>query len=107
MWFTGGHGDRSVNGQIQVDAWMGLETFYLVGRDPRGGCGCCLEFEGAERGVVGFEGFGEGDEDEGGKYREIVKEDVRVVFEGIEAKDSMWKVPELKMVKLMRDGVWL
>jgi hypothetical protein len=112
--------DGSINNQIQISEFRGLEEFYLVSRKPDfSGCGCCHDFEGPDRGVLGFEvdprepvgeeGEGEGEEarrrDNRRTFRDNVRDGVEEQFGKIREKDPEWRTPELKFVKVMRDGV--
>jgi hypothetical protein len=112
--------DGSINNQIQISEFKGLEEFYLVSRKPDfSGCGCCHDFEGPDRGVLGFEvdprePVTDGDEGEGEEarrrdnrrtFRDNVKDGVEEQFGKIRENDPRWQTPELKFVKVMRDGV--
>jgi len=114
--------DGSINDQIQISEFKGLEEFYLVSRNPdHSGCGCCHEFEHPDSGVLGFEvdpgkpvrdmGDGDGDEEKRrlGKnmrtFRDKVRDGVDEQFGKIREKDLEWRTPELRFMKVMRDGV--
>lgn len=110
-----------VNNQIQISEFRGLEEFYLVGREPDAfGCGCCHEWDGPETGVVEFQVNKEAEELE--EVREVegvnknkekdkpslsnrVVRDVLAAFKGIREADETWHAPEVKLVRLKRDGV--
>jgi hypothetical protein len=114
-----------INNQIQISELRNLEEFYLVGRKPDfTGCGCCHSWDGPERGVVEFETDEEAEERKQGEegkasskeekkeekkemssFSARVVRDVLAEFENIKKEDETWQAPEVKLVRLKRNGV--
>jgi len=125
VWYSG-WSEGMINNQIQISDFGNLEEFYLIGREPDfSGCGCCHSWDGPERGVVGFEADEEAEERKEGKegkasskeekkegkknkrssFSARVVRDVLAEFENIKKEDEAWQVPEVKLVRLKRNGV--
>jgi len=125
VWYSG-WSEGMINNQIQISDFGNLEEFYLIGREPDfTGCGCCHSWDGPERGVVGFEADEEAEERKEGKegkasskeekkegkknkrssFSARVVRDVLAEFENIKKEDEAWQVPEVKLVRLKRNGV--
>ncbi|EPE28011.1 hypothetical protein GLAREA_04802 [Glarea lozoyensis ATCC 20868] len=108
IWYGGEGG--SINGQVQIDEWRGLEEFYFIFRLPDSmGCGCAHDFEREnEKGVPEFR---EVDRRIGlvRDGEEILRRtgDFGVVeqLEEIKKGDGEWQMPEFIMRDLWRDGV--
>ncbi len=105
MWYSPDLEDEpgSLNGRhIQVDSYGDLGELVWVERAGEK-CGCCMEWDGEETGEVRFEAIGE--EERRRKFWVKVEMDTREVFEDIRKRNGRWRVPELRFVKLLRDGV--
>jgi hypothetical protein len=96
VWYSN-WADGTINNQVQIGEFRGLEEFLLVRREPdETGCGCCHEFDGPEKGVVSFGG------EEKQSERNLNR--CKKVFEAVSQGDKEWKIPSMRFVHLLRDG---
>jgi hypothetical protein len=90
--------DGTINNQVQIGEFRALEEFLLVRREPdETGCGCCHDFDGPEKGVVSFA------EEEKQSERSLNR--CKKVFEVVSQGDKEWKIPSMRFVHLLRDGI--
>ena len=114
----------------QIDEFRNLREVVLVQRLRDSiGCGYCHYFDGPEEGVAGFreiwereedesEGEESSDEDEeegeGGepevgvverRKRRTLSEEAMEIFAAIHEKDRGYRIPSVRKVDLMRDGI--
>lgn len=128
------NGGGMINLYIQIDEFKNLREVVLVQRLPdHTGCGCSHEFDGPEEGLAGFREVwedddnkhedvevekGDIDENKGGeedgepegnvverRKRSTMSEDAMEVFLKIREKDPEYRIPSVREVDLMRDGV--
>lgn len=100
MWFSDWD-EGSLNCTFQIDQFKNLEEVVLVSRGKGNECGCCMEFDGPEDGVVGFEEI----EVKGKQYEERCLEGCRVKLGIIGERDPRWNMPRVRFAKLLRDEV--
>jgi 2EXR family len=120
-----------INFYIQIDEFRNLREVVLVQRLPDfTGCGCCHEFDGPEKGLVGFREVGEENKEDGeleegeidenkvaeeeaevdeeaveARKRMTMSDDAMEVFLAIREQDPGYSIPSVREVDLMRDGV--
>jgi hypothetical protein len=93
--------DGMINNQVTIGEFRGLEEFLLVEREPdETGCGCCHEFDGPEEGVVSF---GEKDKQDKHDKRRLYR--CKKVYKAATKGDKEWKIPSMRFVRLLRDGI--
>jgi hypothetical protein len=97
LWNCGPWNEGTINNQVRVGEFRGLEEFLLVQREPDElRCGCCYEFSGPELGVVSFGEQGE-------QFEQGVRE-CKGVFKRVGQGNKEWEIPSVKFVDLLRDG---
>ena len=89
--------ENSINNQIELSEFRNLSEFWLIWRRPdETGCGCRHRFNVHEQGEVSFL--------DAERNSERHLKDAGKAFEKIRKQDPKWKTPEVKFMRLMRNG---